>query len=136
MITMNVLFRSDFKVLSYLFCFTKILKFSVYNSQMLVAYLTVFYIGKSLSVLQKACIMIVACAIYLYTLNTYFFSHKCTLLFCWKIKSSCDPWCFPQQIRPQTTVQWYILWEHSNVRIDFSMINKGHTLPYSIHHVS
>ena len=36
---------------------------------------------------------------------------------------------FPQQIRPQTTVQWYILQDYSSVRISFNMNNKCHTLP-------
>ena len=57
-----------------------------------------------------------------------FFSYIYTLLFCWKIKSCCDR-CFPQQIGPQTTVQWYILRDYSSVRIGFNMINKCHTLP-------
>ena len=34
---------------------------------------------------------------------TYFCSHTYSLLFCWEIKS-CFDCCFPQQIRPQTTV--------------------------------
>ena len=42
----------------------------------------VFSKGKSLRVLQKACIKIVACAIYIYI----FFSYIYILLFCWKIK--------------------------------------------------
>ena len=42
---------------------------------------------------------------------------------------SCYGHCFPQQIRPQATVQWYILQECSSVRIGFSMINKCYTLP-------
>ena len=50
-----------------------------------------------------------------------------TLLFCWKIKS-CYDHCFPQQIRPETTVQWYILRYYSSVRTVFNMINKRHTL--------
>ena len=37
--------------------------------------------------------------------------------------------CFPQQIRTQITVQWYILKDYSSVRIDFNMIKKQHTLP-------
>ena len=36
--------------------------------------------------------------------------------------------CFPLQIRPQTTVQWYILPDYSSVRIGFNVINKHHTL--------
>ena len=65
---------------------------------------TIAVIWKSLRVLQKACIKIVAHAIYTYL----FFSDIYTLLFCWKIKS-CFDCCFPHQIRPQTTVQSYIL---------------------------
>ena len=42
----------------------------------------VFSKGKSLQVLQKACIKIVARAIYIYI----FFSYIYTQLFCWKIK--------------------------------------------------
>ena len=45
-----------------------------------------------------------------------------------KLKSCCDR-CFPQQIRPQSTVQLYILQEYSSVRIGFSMIIKRHILP-------
>ena len=67
---------------------------------------TVFAIRKSLWVLQKACIKIVARAIYTYL----FFSYTYTLIFCWKIKSCCDH-CFPQQIRPHTTVQRCIYYE-------------------------
>ena len=50
-----------------------------------------------------------------------------TFILCWKIKSCCDS-CFPQQIRPYTAVQWYILGDYSSVRIGFNMINKRHTL--------
>ena len=50
-----------------------------------------------------------------------------TFILCWKIKSCCDS-CFPQQIRPYTAVQWYILGDYSIVRIGFNMINKRHTL--------
>ena len=62
--------------------------------------------------------------------NTYlfFFSYTYTLLFCWKIKCCCDRY-FPEQIRPQTTVQWYILQNYLSVKIGFNMINKCHTLP-------
>ena len=42
-------------------------------------------------------------------------------------KSCCDS-CFPLQIRPKTTVQWYILREYSFVWIGFNMINKCHKL--------
>ena len=41
-----------------------------------------------------------------------FFSYTYTHFFCSKIKSCCD-YCFPQQGRPQTTVQLYILWDYS-----------------------
>ena len=41
-------------------------------------------------------------------LHLTIFSYTQALLFCWKIKICCDC-CFPQQIRLQTTVQWYIL---------------------------
>ena len=43
--------------------------------------------------------------------------------FCWKTKSCCDR-CFSEQIRPQTTVQLYVLQDYSSVRIGFNMINK------------
>ena len=60
------------------------------------------------------------------------FSFTYTLLICGKIKSCCDH-CFPQQSRPQNTVQLYIL----HVRICFNMNNKYHSLPILyIHHVS
>ena len=59
---------------------------------------TLFSKWKSLWVLQKARIKIVARAI-----HTYVFFYTYTLLFCWKIKSCCDCY-FPQQIRSQTTV--------------------------------
>ena len=55
----------------------------------------VFPIWKSLWVLKKAYIKIVASAIYIYLI----FSNTYTLLFCWKIKNCCNQ-CFPQQIRP------------------------------------
>ena len=42
-------------------------------------------------------------------------------------KKRCDC-CFPQQIRPQITVQLYIVREYSSVRIVFNAINKRHTL--------
>ena len=70
-------------------------------------------------VLQKARINIVAGAIY----AQLFFPYTYTLLVC----SSCDC-CFPQQIRPQTTIQLYILRDYSNERIGFNMINKQHKL--------
>ena len=52
-----------------------------------VRHLTVFSIWKSMQVLQKARIKIVACAIYIYL----FFSFTYTFLFCCKIKTSCAP---------------------------------------------
>ena len=61
-------------------------------------------------------------------LRLLIFSYTYTLPFCWKIKSCCDL-CFPQQIKLQTTVQWYIFRDYSSVRIGFSMINKRRTLP-------
>ena len=44
-------------------------------------------------------------------------------------KKSCYDLYSPQQIRPQTIVQWYIFWCYSMVRIGFNMITKRHTLP-------
>ena len=85
---------------------------------------TVFSMWKSLQVLQKAHINIVACAIYTYL----FFSYTYTLFFCWKIKKIGDC-CFPQQIRPQTSVQWYTLQVYSSVRVSFNRINNYCTLP-------
>ena len=58
---------------------------------------------------------------------TYFSPYTYPLLFCRKIKSCCDR-CFPQQIRPQATVQWYILRDYSCIKIGFNIINKRHTL--------
>ena len=49
------------------------------------------------------------------------FSFKYTLFVCIKIKS-CYDHSFPQQIRPQKTVQLYML-------RDFNMNNKPHSLP-------
>ena len=85
--------------------------------------LSVFSIWKSLQVLQKAHMKIVACAIFTYSFTSYTY----TLLLCWKIKS-CFNCCFPLWIRPQTTVQWYI-WDYSSVRIGFNFINKCHRQP-------
>ena len=66
---------------------------------------------------------------------TYFFL-TFFLLFCCKLNSCCEC-CFPQQNRPQTTVQWYILRNCSSVRIGLNIINKRHTLPVcTIHYVS
>ena len=70
----------------------------------------------------------------LFTHFNFFLTH--TLPFCRKIKSCCGR-CFPQQIRPQTTVQWYILPEYSSVRIGFNMINKQTPCTAcSLYHVS
>ena len=44
-------------------------------------------------------------------------------------KKSCYDLYSPQQIRPQTIVQWYIFWCYSMVRIGFNVITKRHTLP-------
>ena len=52
--------------------------------------LWVFFTWKTLQVLQKTCIKIMACAIYTYI----FFSYPYLLLLCWKINSCCDC-CFP-----------------------------------------
>ena len=57
------------------------------------------------------------CYLHLYT---YFFTY--ILLFCCKIKTCCHH-CFPLQIRPQTTIQPYILHDYSSVRFDFIVIN-------------
>ena len=74
---------------------------------------SVFSIWKSLQVLQKACIKIVACAIYTYL----FFSYTCTVLFRCKKKKGCCDHCFLQRIRPITTVRLCILQDYSSVRI-------------------
>ena len=71
---------------------------------------------KSLRVVQRARIKIVARAIYTYR----FFSFTYTLLFCGKIKTCCDR-CFPQQIRS--------LRDYPSVGIGFNMNNKRHILP-------
>ena len=84
---------------------------------------SVFSIWKSLQVLRKAHIKIVAHAVFTYLFLTYVY----TLLFCWKIKSCCDC-CFPQQIIPQNTIQSYMLWDYPRVMIGVN-INKCHTLP-------
>ena len=57
-----------------------------------------------------------------------YFSYTYSLFFHWKIKS-CFDLCFPQQIRAQTTLQWYILQDYSSTRIGFNTIKKRHTLP-------
>ena len=77
-------------------------------------HITVFSIWKSLWVSQKDCIKIVVCAIYTY-LHSPLWLEK---------KKNCDHF-FPQQIRPQTTVQWYILQDYSSVRIGFSILVWG-----------
>ena len=82
----------------------------------------VLSIRKSLRVLQKARIKIVARAIYTYL----FFSYTYSLLFCGKIES-CDH-CFSQQIRRQS-IQLYILQDHSSLRIGLNMNNKRCKLP-------
>ena len=51
-----------------------------------------------------------------------------TLFFCGEIKSCCNL-CFPQQIRPHTTVQFYLLWKYYSVTFGFNMNNRCHTLP-------
>ena len=56
------------------------------------------------------------------------FSFTYSLLVCGKLKSCCDH-CFLQQIRPQNTVQLYILQDYSSGRIDFNMNNKSHSMP-------
>ena len=86
--------------------------------------IAVFSIWKSLRVSKKACIKILAHAIYSYR----FFPFTYILLFCCKIKDRCDR-CFPQQTRPQTTIQLYILQDYFCVGIGFSMNSKCHTLP-------
>ena len=60
-------------------------------------------------------------------LQFFLYTHSPPVL---EIKS-CFDCCFPQQIRPQTTVQWYKLWDYSSVRIGFNIINKCHTQPIS-----
>ena len=89
--------------------------------------ISVFSIWKSLRLLQKARINVVARALYTY-LFFYIFPYTCCLIFWWKIKNCCDR-CFPQQIRPETTVQWNVLRYYSSVSINFNMISKRHTLP-------
>ena len=56
------------------------------------------------------------------------FSFTYTLLLCGKMQSCCD-YCFPLQIRPQNTIQLYLLRDYSSGRIDFNMNNKPHSLP-------
>ena len=79
--------------------------------------------------------------IFLYAVQSFPYENRCECckklasrsstmhsLFFWKIKICCDR-CFRQQIRLQTTVQWYILRDYSSARIGFNIINKCHTLP-------
>ena len=63
----------------------------------------------------------------LFTLTDFFLIHTLSSS---AGKKSCFDHSFPQWIRPQTTVQWYILWDYSSVRIGFSFINKRHTQPF------
>ena len=56
-----------------------------------------------------------------------FFSYTSTLLICRNIKSYCDCY-FPQKIRPLITVQLYVAWDYSSMRVGFNMTNKRHTL--------
>ena len=80
--------------------------------------------------------------IFLYAVQSFPYENRCECckklasrsstmhsLFFWKIKICCDR-CFRQQIRLQTTVQWYILRDYSSARIGFNIINKCHTLPF------
>ena len=84
----------------------------------------IFSIWKSLQVLQKARIKIVACAIY-----TYQFFHLHTLFSSAAKQKSCSNRWFLEQIRPQTTIQLYILQDYSSVGIGFNMNSKRHILP-------
>ena len=93
---------------------------------------SVFSVWKSLQVLQKACIKIVACAVYTYL----FFSYTCPLLFRRKKKKGCCDHCFLQRIRPITTVQLCILQDYSSVRIYwFQYELQTPHFAYSIHHL-
>ena len=82
-----------------------------------------FSIPKSLWVLQETHVKCVARVIYTY-LFFFLYMYSPLPLENKKLWSR-----FPQLIRPQTTVQWYILWDYSSVRIGFSMISKRHILP-------
>ena len=84
---------------------------------------SIFYM-KTTATATKTSIKIVVRAISTYLL----FSFTYIILFCGKMKSCCDR-CFPQQIRPQTTVQLYTLRDYSSERIGFSLNNKYHTVP-------
>ena len=83
-----------------------------------------FSIRKSLWVLQETHVKCVARVIYTY-LFFFLYMHSPPPLENKKLLWS----RFPQLIRPQTTVQWYILWGYSSVRIGLSMISKRHILP-------
>ena len=62
----------------------------------------------------------------LFTLTYFFHSHTFTST----AAKQKVMWlyCLPQQIRLQATVQLYILWDYSSVRIGFSINKKCHTL--------
>ena len=61
-------------------------------------------------------------------LTIFFFLYIHSSILLENLKNCYDLW-FLQQIRPQTTIQWYIFRDYSRVRIDFHMITKRHTLP-------
>ena len=91
--------------------------FIIYN-------MTVFFIRRSL---WECCKKLASRSwTVLFTLTDFFLIN--TFFFCYKIKSCYDR-CFLQQIRPQTTVQWYMLQKYSSLRIGFNITNKRHTLP-------
>ena len=77
-------------------------------------------VAKSLYQVQGRC--------YLHFPIFFLYMHS---LFFWKIKI-CSDRCFHQQIRLQTTVQWYIVRDYSSAKIVFNIINKCHTLPIII----
>ena len=87
----------------------------------------VFSIWKSLRLLQEARIKIVAHALYTNLFSIFFLIHA-VFSSAGKWKNYCDR-CSTQQVRPQTTVQWYILQYYSSMSINFDMISKRHTLP-------
>ena len=86
--------------------------------------INIFSIWKTLRVLQKTHIKVVAGAIYTYLFFFLYIQSPLPL----ENKKLFNLF-FPQQIRAQTTLQWYILQDYSNVRIVFNMIKKRHTLP-------
>ena len=86
-----------------------------------ITFLFLFVIWKSLQVLQKVRMKIMTCFLHLAT-----FSYTYSPL--WLEKRWCDRY-FPYQLRPQITVQSYILQDYSSVRISFNMNNKCHILP-------